>query len=316
MKVDHCIILAAGLGTRMGKIGEHLPKILWPVFEKSLLQLQINFAERLGIKNIFINTHYQKDFIREYLFNQKMTDKITVLEEEKLLGVGGAIHNLAAHEKVNYSGNLLILNCDQFIFFSVPFIEKALNLLKNHPAVLFSTTLDYDPTYSEIILNENKEMIGISRPPKIKDQFTTYSGTSLIKLDALTPVKGVSDFFTTVANFNTSSIATLATSGLKYWDFGTTPRYAESCFQVLDILINKPDSDLFIDFLIECGAIEKTKINSTLNSYGCNNSKSILNFSQFNINSRSKHPSIILDTTHDMNIDHGGIYWRDLVQNF
>jgi len=42
MQIDYCLILAAGFGTRMGKIGKKLPKVHGPDFEKSLLELQVD----------------------------------------------------------------------------------------------------------------------------------------------------------------------------------------------------------------------------------------------------------------------------------
>ena len=39
MLPERVLILAAGLGTRMGPLGEVLPKVLWPVFELSLIHI-------------------------------------------------------------------------------------------------------------------------------------------------------------------------------------------------------------------------------------------------------------------------------------
>ena len=44
MIVENALILAAGAGTRMGEIGKVLPKVLWPVFECSLLELEVLYA--------------------------------------------------------------------------------------------------------------------------------------------------------------------------------------------------------------------------------------------------------------------------------
>ena len=41
MQLDFAYILAAGKGTRMGEIGKVVPKPLWPIYEKSLLELQV-----------------------------------------------------------------------------------------------------------------------------------------------------------------------------------------------------------------------------------------------------------------------------------
>ena len=72
MQIDYCLILAAGFGTRMGEIGKSLPKVLWPIFERSLLELQVEYAKSLGIQKIFINLHHQKDIILDYVQNKSV----------------------------------------------------------------------------------------------------------------------------------------------------------------------------------------------------------------------------------------------------
>ena len=67
MLPERVLILAAGLGTRMGPLGEVLPKVLWPVFEKTLLELQIHFARELGAKSIYVNTFHQGAKIEKFL---------------------------------------------------------------------------------------------------------------------------------------------------------------------------------------------------------------------------------------------------------
>ena len=47
MKVNKALILSAGFGTRMGEIGKTLPKILWPIFDKSLLELQVLYLKEM-----------------------------------------------------------------------------------------------------------------------------------------------------------------------------------------------------------------------------------------------------------------------------
>ncbi|PJB53459.1 MAG: nucleotidyltransferase family protein, partial [Bdellovibrio sp. CG_4_9_14_3_um_filter_39_7] len=56
MSINTGLILCAGKGTRMGAIGKVLPKPLWPLFEKTLIDWQIIQMMKLGIKNIYINT--------------------------------------------------------------------------------------------------------------------------------------------------------------------------------------------------------------------------------------------------------------------
>ena len=111
MRIDHCLILAAGFGTRMGAIGQKLPKVLWPVFEKSLLELQVAYARSLGIEKIYINLHYMGEQIEEYCKTKSAFEGVKFLwEKPEILDIGGAIHNLAAQPEVKYKGRLLVLN--------------------------------------------------------------------------------------------------------------------------------------------------------------------------------------------------------------
>lgn len=93
MEIDYCLITAAGLGTRMGEIGKILPKILWPIFETTLLDLQCQFAQRMGAKKIFLNGHFLSNTVRQYIEEKQLP--ITFVHEEVLLDVGGAIYNIA-----------------------------------------------------------------------------------------------------------------------------------------------------------------------------------------------------------------------------
>src|SRR3989344_5081767 len=51
------IILAGGKSTRLGAIGELIPKSLLPIYEISLLEKQIEEAFSAGIERVIISTH-------------------------------------------------------------------------------------------------------------------------------------------------------------------------------------------------------------------------------------------------------------------
>jgi NDP-sugar pyrophosphorylase family protein len=118
MQIDYALILSAGLGTRMGAIGKKIPKVLWPLYFKTLLELQIRYCQERGVKKIYINTHFLHDEIVKFLENSKLQGLVTILYEDPLLDSGGAIHNLANRAEINYNGNLLLVNGDQFLFFN------------------------------------------------------------------------------------------------------------------------------------------------------------------------------------------------------
>jgi mannose-1-phosphate guanylyltransferase len=229
MRIDYALILSAGLGTRMGEIGKIIPKVLWPIYFKTMLELQIKYCEDLGVEKIYINTHFLHKEIQEFLVREGLSERVIVLHEETLLDSGGAIHNLAIRPEVNYKGHLLLVNGDQFLFFEKAFWEKALTKLKTNRATLFGINVDKNSAYNETIV-ENEKLIEIRKNTERQKDYVTYSGLGLLRLDGLPPVPKISRFFETVANYNLEKVELITPENFEYWDFGTAEVYAKNIF--------------------------------------------------------------------------------------
>lgn len=270
MQIDSCLILSAGLGTRMGPVGEVLPKPLWPIFESTILELQIKYAREMGAKRIFVNGFHQAKRIKDYLDKNKLTD-IVFLHEQELLGVGGAIHNLRNYlEENNLLGcdnNLLILNGDQFLFPTIEQVKLAHTLLTKSVAVLFSVPVSRLSSYNKLYIS-NKRLVDI-RKNDLDQGFFTYSGQSIINLNLLDKHTGYSNFFDTVADYKSKRIGVVNVEGVEYWDFGTVQRYYESCFKLL-----RYNSSEFFKFCRRHNAFNGSKFISDC-SYGTINKHAI-----------------------------------------
>lgn len=240
MQIDYALILAAGKGSRMGEIGKKLPKPLWPVFYKSLIELQIDYCNDLEIQRIFVNTHFLSKEIEAYLKSDKKFEKVVILHEDPLLDSGGAIHNMASRGDVNYSGNVLTVNADQFLFFDAKFFTEALNCLKKNRASLFGIKVDKSSNYNETVVN-NGLLKEITRAKGNQD-YITYSGLGLIKLEGLRPVPGVTKFFETVANFQKEKVNLITPDEFEYWDFGTADIYMSSIKRIFENLQTSKDT--------------------------------------------------------------------------
>lgn len=258
MQIDYALILGAGMGTRMGEIGKKLPKALWPVFYKSLLELQVDYCHDLGIKKIFINTHFLADEIESYIKADEKFKDITILHEDPLLDSGGAIHNMASRGDVNYTGNLLLVNADQFLFFDKKYFTEALSGLTNSRASLFGITVDKASKYNETVIEDDllKEII---KPQGLHD-YVTYSGLGILKLDGLNPVGGITRFFETVANYKKERIQFVVPAKFEYWDFGTAEIYFNSIKNIYQNLKDKK-SGWLMDFLITHDAFDGDETN-------------------------------------------------------
>lgn len=106
------MILAAGLGTRLGSLTQQRPKALVPVADTSLLAFNLNRLKRLGINNIIVNVHHLGGQIIEYLQAHKNFGlEIQISDErDQLMDTGGGI--LQALPLIEPGHHLLVYNVD------------------------------------------------------------------------------------------------------------------------------------------------------------------------------------------------------------
>jgi len=87
------MILAAGKGTRLLPLTEHVPKALLPVRNVPLLQHCIQYFKFFGVTEIIINVHHFADQIREFITRHNgFGIRIEIShEQEELLDTGGGL---------------------------------------------------------------------------------------------------------------------------------------------------------------------------------------------------------------------------------
>lgn len=265
-----CLILAAGFGTRMGSIGRQLPKVMWPVFEMSLLELQVRFARQLGYEEVFINLHHQADEIQKRTRNNPtFKDVRWLLEKPEILDIGGGIHNCAAQVDVNYTGELLVLNSDQFLWFNAEELAQWKARAGDWDALLLTLAVNSSQGYNQVEVDASGRFAGVVPNAQLARDLViqTYSGNSIIRLDRLDPKMGPSAFFKSVAPPEKKVMTAQLKKG-RYWDFGTAERYIKSMNNILDV-IRSGEKDEFVSFLLSERALITSKINSHTSSYGC-----------------------------------------------
>jgi N-acetyl-alpha-D-muramate 1-phosphate uridylyltransferase len=88
------MILAAGKGTRLGKITASIPKALVEINGKSALQIAAEKCISHGFNDIIINVHHFADMVEEEVARlRKEGFRITISDEsEKLLETGGGLY--------------------------------------------------------------------------------------------------------------------------------------------------------------------------------------------------------------------------------
>lgn len=314
MQINHCLILAAGLGTRMGAIGQKLPKVLWPVFEKSLLELQVAYAKSLGIKNIYINLHYMAEDIHKFCKERSIFEGVKYLwEKPDILDIGGGIHNLASQPDVNYKGRLLVLNADQFFYLRPEDLMRILTPYESYSGILLSYWVNSSFGYNALDIGPNRMVKQIINNKNLAKNQTveTYTGISCIDLDQLTKRAGPSAFFDSVCPFGTKEIPAVLLENVDYWDFGTLDRYWETSFRILKTYKDHSNHP-FLRFLVQERALKTWKINLQNISYHAK-APGVINLN-VNEETRDLGQSIIL-AGNSIKKHEKTIWWNDLSGN-
>ena len=87
------MIFAAGLGKRLGKITENIPKALVEINGKTALQMAVEKCAEHGFRDILINVHHFADMVEDEVNRlNKMGFRISVSDErDVLLETGGGL---------------------------------------------------------------------------------------------------------------------------------------------------------------------------------------------------------------------------------
>ncbi len=306
MKVYDCLILSAGFGIRMGKLGELIPKPAWPLFEKTIIELQVAMALNMGCKNIFINTHHKHNILID--MKNKFPNNVRIVYEDKILGIGGAIYNICRKNDLK-GRHLLILNSDVFNYMDPnQFKESTSNFSDDFHVALYGVKVKRNSGYSKLNL-ENNILKGIALGVNVSDNsYITYSGMGIINTSKLEDKKGFCNFFDTVANYKYNKVKVLLQKELEYFDFGTKDKYFNQMFY----LLGKSNNSEFFNFLKNENAILEQKINKNNLSYNSSHS-GIINLLEDDlyVDSNVRRAIIWKSSIIPMKIISSGIYYGD-----
>ena len=95
MKVFPVVILAGGLGTRLGDISKKVPKSMVLLDKKPFLHYQLKYLNLQGVKRVIICSGYLGKQIEEFFGNgaKYNLEIIYSPEGDQKLGTGGALLN-------------------------------------------------------------------------------------------------------------------------------------------------------------------------------------------------------------------------------
>lgn len=159
------VIMAGGKGTRLASLNAEIPKPMFPVTGRPILEYQIESLVKSSVKDITLIVGYLKEIIKEHFGNgSKFGVRINYIEESEPLGTAGALYYLKNEpdDFILVFGDL-ILDIDFNRFMSFHKEHESTITLFGHP-----NSHPYDSDVIEV--GENHRVSGIISK-KIKRNF-------------------------------------------------------------------------------------------------------------------------------------------------
>jgi NDP-sugar pyrophosphorylase family protein len=127
------VILAGGLGKRLGKLTKDTPKALINIAGKPFISYQLDYLKQEGFKNITICSSYLSDKIKKYVGDgSKFNLNVSYSEDgPKLLGTGGSVKKATKL----LDSSFFVLFGDTFLPINYATVEKAF-FNQNKPALM------------------------------------------------------------------------------------------------------------------------------------------------------------------------------------
>lgn len=224
------LIFAAGLGTRLQPITNHIPKALVPIHGRTLLEHTILRLKKFGFQELIINVHHFSEQIIDFLkVNNNFGLTIHISDESAFLRDTGGGIKLAA-QFLNPNDSLLVHNVDIFSNADLTALYHT-HQQNNCVATLLVSSRD---TYRYLLFDEYQQLQGWvnektgetkpkSMPHNATFQKMAFSGIQMLSAEAIQRIKQCSDRFP-MMDFYLS----LAGTGMIR---GNTPEH----FQMIDI---------------------------------------------------------------------------------
>ncbi len=225
------LILAAGYGTRLRPHTTHIPKPLFPVAGQPLIDLTIRRLMDQGITAIIINVHHLHQQITAYIKSRNYPIPVVTRYEERILGTGGAIRNVADFLD---DQPFLVINSDIVTDIDVSSVFD-FHRQHGHPATL--VTHDY-PMFNKVWTDDNDNILAFSGtgqnlPPNVCCRaFTGIQVLAPVIMDHIPEKDGLVSSIDVYQKMIRSGLTIKAyTAKNHYWrDIGTPESYARAVY--------------------------------------------------------------------------------------
>ncbi|MBS3732264.1 MAG: phosphotransferase [Desulfobacterales bacterium] len=168
------LVLAAGLGARLRPYSQKVPKPLFPVAGRPIMDIIISRLIDAGISAIGVNTHHLSDQMEAFLLSRSYPVPVIHRHETQLLGTGGAIRNFA--DFLGSDRPFVVINSDVLTDISIS------GIISQHMADCCAATLAVvdRPEFNSVSIAPNERITGFAGNPAGNEKCLTFTGIQVI----------------------------------------------------------------------------------------------------------------------------------------
>ena len=178
-KPNQVIIMAGGLGTRLGDLTKDTPKPMLHVGEKPMIVRIVESFKDYGYTNFTISVNFESEKIKNYFKDgADLGVKVDYIEETKQLGTAGALSlmgNVNSHPCFVINGDVLTtLNFKDLMEFHVNSLASATMCVREH---------ETEVPFGVVNVDINNNIVGLQEKPKVK--FLVNTGIYVLNPEVL-----------------------------------------------------------------------------------------------------------------------------------
>lgn len=223
------IVFAAGFGTRLRPFTETVPKSLFPVAGRSLIDVVISNLIASGCEAIVVNSHHLADKIEAFFDEQTYSVPVKTRYEPEILGTGGAVKNA---QDFWDDRSFMAVNSD--IFTDIP-LDRVYAFHRQHNDPVTLVLFD-DPDFNTVGVDNSGLIVSFDQNnPALRR--LTFTGIQVLDpqiLDRISPnvYVDIIDVYRDILA-DGKKIRAYVADRHRWKDIGTPERYASAVFETM-----------------------------------------------------------------------------------
>ena len=167
------LVLSAGFGTRLRPHSLRIPKPMFPVCGRPIIDIIIRHLMDAGAAGIAVNTHHLAARVETFLAGQPYAGQLVVRRESRLLGTGGAVGNFVDFLS---DGPFIVINSDVLSDIDIRRVYRE-HKVRGHAATL---VMHDHPLFNKVAVDKSGFIRGFSGKIGENDRLLAFTGISVI----------------------------------------------------------------------------------------------------------------------------------------